>query len=97
MYILKFVLFICILDAECSGKSVTKVMACTGLKSFSIMHQRFDCVSSLCTGEFLFLCCGFVQQPLRYNLNIEFPYESQAWLKIPLKKRWKASPRCGFW
>ena len=40
MYILKFVLFICILDAECSGKSVTKVMACTGLKGFSTHKLR---------------------------------------------------------
>ena len=56
MYILKFIFFICILDAECSCKSIAKVMACTGLKSFSIMHQGFNCISSFCTGEFLLVC-----------------------------------------
>ena len=34
MYILKFIFFICILDAECSCKSIAEVVACTGLKGF---------------------------------------------------------------
>ena len=56
MHIFQCVIFVCVLDAECFCKSVTKVMAGTGLKCFSIVHQRFNCVSCYCTCKFFFVC-----------------------------------------
>ena len=56
MYILKFVLSVCILDAESAGKAVAEVVACSGLKRFSVMHQRFDGIGGLSACEFLFVC-----------------------------------------
>ena len=56
MNIFQCVVFICVLDSECFRKTISKVMACTGLKSFSIVHQGLDGISSLSTCEFLFIC-----------------------------------------
>ena len=56
MNIFQCVIFVCVLDSECFGKTISEVMACTGLKSFSIVHQGLDGVSSLSTCKFLFIC-----------------------------------------
>ena len=38
MDILQFIFFICVLNAEGSCKTITEVMACTGLKGLAVMH-----------------------------------------------------------
>ena len=42
MNILQFIFFIRILDSERLGETVAKIMACSGLQGFSVMHQRFN-------------------------------------------------------
>ena len=69
MYILQFVLFVCILNVECLRKSIAKVVARTGLQCLAVMHQRFDGVGSFCTGEFLFVCLSsFYNRDCQYLL-----------------------------
>ena len=56
VYVFQCIVLVCVLNAECSGESVTEVVACTGLKCFTVMHQGLNCVGSYCTCEFFFVC-----------------------------------------
>ena len=57
MNIFQFVVFGCVLDVKCSRKTVTEVMAGTGLQCLSVMHQSFDGIG--CNGAGKFLLIGF--------------------------------------
>ena len=56
MDIFQLIIFIRELNAECFCKSVTEVVAGTGLQCLSVMHQRLDGVGGNGTCKFLFIC-----------------------------------------
>ena len=56
MYIFQGIVFICKLNTKCFCKTIAEVMACTGLQSFTIMHQCFDGVCCYCTCKFFLVC-----------------------------------------
>ena len=70
MHILKLIVLVCVLDSECSCKSIAEVVAGSGLKCFSVMHQGLDGVGCLCTCEFLFVCLlAFDNRDCKYFLT----------------------------
>ena len=56
MNILEFIILRSILNIECSGKTVTEIMAGTGLQRFTVMHQCFDGIC--CNGAREFFLFG---------------------------------------
>ena len=71
MYILKLVVLIGILDTECLRKAVTEVMAGSGLKRLTVVHQRLDGVGGLCSGELLLVGLLSLDYRDRQNLFTE--------------------------
>ena len=68
MNIFQCVIFICILDSKCLCKTISEVMACTGLKSLAVMHQGLNGVSSLRTCKLLLV--SFLSADNRNSQNL---------------------------
>ena len=56
MHMAELSVFACISDTKRLCKALSKVMGCAGLKSLSIMHERFNGIGGFSTCKLLFVC-----------------------------------------
>ena len=71
MNIFQFVVTVCKLDIISFCKSITEIVACSGLQCFSVVHQGFNRVSCFCSGKFFFVVLSSFYNRDRQNFFTE--------------------------